>query len=642
MSKPSKKTAATPPAGAHGHEDEEVVHVPKGTSPLRFIVTVAAMLFVLVVFTVGDQLVTTFRQKGTSESYMTWEHPTAGVQRLDYPDFIDVKRDLDDFFRVATGRGLGRDMGSDEAIAYHIITERMAREAGIAVSDDELRRAIREGEPGILPQFIDKGGYLANLQRANVAPQQFEATLRRVMRVRRYELLLAFSLGQPEPAEIETAWKEQHQEHAFDLVGLSREDTRAGAEAEVPDEAGLRAWYEGLSAGDQGRLFLEQFSPVRTAATILSWGVGDPAPSALLERFPRPEGTDLEALAESYYRSFKATRFQRPVEAAPGEEAGAEPPATPATEDIPLEEVAEAARLEAQVRGALTDLLRDLNTRLAAGEEIDLDGLAAELGLQLAADGALRSRDEWLEQAGRAVADALQLNQPGSFAGIPAVSAERISIVRLDERREREAPAFDAVAEVARAKWIDERADELIDERLEALRQACLAASGAPESPESPEAPDEAQPAASDSGVSAELLAEQATAAGLEVVHQDWFDPARAVQDEESLAASERFLRDAWFPGAELYTLEEGQLAEPVRSRDGDRAWLVRAGGRRDPPQVDIRPNEYAMLVQQSLMGDAGEVLQALSSPERLQREFDLRFPARREVEDEPAAEGGS
>jgi hypothetical protein len=625
MSKPIHKPQDRPAHGTHVDPDEEIVHVPKGQSRLRFVLTLGLTLFVLVIFTVGDQLMTTMGQRPSAEDYVSWVHPTEGPQSVSVPKFMEAKRALDEFSYAATGGRMSEEDASDGGVAYQLITERIAQEAGVEVPDVELGRAILEGEPALgMRGFLNRDTYLASLEAMEVSPQAFEATLRRVMRVRRYEMLVATSLSQPLPADIEKVWKEQHQEYAFELAGVAPADVRAEAEASLPDDEGLKAWYEGLNEGDKARLFLEQFLPVRTSAELVSWTIGPQAPQALLDRYPRPETPTLEELTSMYHARFGTVRFPQTQEEPPAAPEGEQAPTPPPPAARPLEEVREQAAVEAQVHAALDALLRDVRSKAQAGETIDLAALAAELGLEHENDGTQRSNEEWNTDKGSAVRDMVALAQPGQFALTTAVDAERITIVRAVERKASEAPPFETVAEVAATKWVDERAKTLAEEKLEALREKLDAVATKPE-PAADAKETDPPPAPV---VDAETFAREVEAAGLKIVQQEWFDPAQTVADMDALPEAERFLRFSHYPGAELFSLSEGAYLGPLPSAQDERQWLVRSTGKRDPAEMDIRPSDYESLSQRALFVNLQDVILQMRSVERLERDFKLRFPA--------------
>lgn len=633
MSKAPKKRAAAPAPAAEGPLGEEVVHVPKGTSRLRFLLTLALTIFVLLVFTVGDQLVGTTRRARISDVVMSWEHPTEGTLRVSEQDWYDFRRNLDAFYRVQGGR-MSREEGSDENVAFQMITDRLAHDAGIEVPDAELARIIKEGEPGVMQPFLNSANYKARLQAVGVSAPAFEHMLRLRLRVMRYQLFLGFSLGQPDPADIERLWKEDHQQYAFQLAGVGREDVRAAAEAELPDDAGLQAWYEGLADPEKRRLFGERYVPERFVAELVSWDATGEAPAALLERFPQPEGADPATLGRNYYDRYLSRRYLRPEDEspepdeadpdAPDQEPGEEPAEEPTPKEtlyLPYEDVSERAAVEAGVEQALRDLLADLRRRREAQEALDLAALAAELGLEHSSDGLPRSRDEWAEATDSYLANQLQFLAPDALVSLPIVGTGHLWIARMLERKPAEPPAYADVVEEAREAWIDQRTATLAREKVQALRDALTGADD----------PEAVAAGALTDVVEADAFAAAAEAAGLSVESMDWFDPSRPAEtDEEQQSAAEAFLRDTWFPGADLYALEtEGQLAEPRASPDGERVWLVRLVGKRDPPEVDLQPAEYESLRQRALIESVTAVLEKLSSPEELSRRYGLTFPGR-------------
>ncbi len=623
MTSSKKKSAVKPVEAAPAHPEEEVVHVPKGRSKLRFLLMLGLTLFVLVTFTVGDFIVSAFQGGRGSQEYMTWVHPTDGRQSLDYPEFVQYKRRLDDFYRVQGVRA-GRDQTSDEYVAHLVISDRLARDAGVEITDGELSRVILEGGLGGRGQFVNPDIYKAMLAAAGVSARDFESTLRWLMRVNRFDSLIAFSLGQAEPKSIEELWLEDHRQYAFDLVGVAPADLRAAAEAELPAEAELDAWYTGLAQEDKQRLFSSSYLPERTVVERLSWKADGEPPAGLLGRFPRPPATDLAVLARGHYDRFGSRRYPKPK--APPEEPPAEDtpaPEDPAATHQSYEEVAEKATLEAQVHAALMDLLNDLRTRLQAQEPVDLAALAAELGLEHESDGLPRSRDEWILVADVHLADAVGFTGPDGLVRSPVVGSERLSLARVVERKPSEPPPFADVRDAGREAWIDERAKSMATEKLEALRAAFAPAAEA--GADATAASESEKPAVV---VDAETFAAKAGEVGLAAVHQDWFDPNdRRGAPAEDESDAEAFLRSAWYPNAELFTLEEGAVAEPRESVDGERVWLVRSAGERDPPELKIRPAEYDGLRRRARLKSATEAFEHLRDPAELARRYGLAFP---------------
>lgn len=615
MSTPKKPVPAeaVPPVPAA----DEVVHVPKGKSKLRFLLTLGLMLFVLVIFTVGDQLMSTF-SSGPSRTgaYMTWEHPTAGTQAVSYVDFTAARRAIDDFFRVQ-GQRPDRRQTEDANIAYLLITDRLAREAGIEVSKAELGKLLREGAPRLSAPFFNEENYLAALRNRGLSPAEFEATLAWLVRVTRYEGLTIYALATPAPEAIEQAWKDQHNEYAFEAVGLTSDDLRAQAQLEEPDDAALQAWYEALDAGEQSRLFREHFTPERISAELLSWTPGTALPTGLLERFPAPEGTDPAVAGRNYYDLFQHVRFRRAEPLAESPEVGLQERLY-----LPYEEVAERAADEARVRAALEALQADLRARKAAGETLDLATLAGELGLERFGDGLPRTVEAWGEAVDSELVIYLRTPGEGNLLRQSVVGSTRLWVGQVLERLPSAPPAFADVREVARGVWLDRRSAELAREKLQKVYDALLAKAGS--------APAEGAEAPASVDVSDEDFAAALAEAGLGAVTVDWFDPARAA-DEASPDPARTYLRDAYFPGAPLYALAEGQVAAPQAARDDKSVWLVRSGGKRAPQELAIRPAEYQSLRQSALFDGLSKVYERVNGPEALAQRFGVKYPGLQE-----------
>lgn len=629
MSNPHKPVPAegVPVASA----DDEVVHVPKGKSKLRYLLTLGLMLFVLVIFTVGDQFAGTFsRGPSPTGTYMTWVHPTAGTQAVSYVDFVNAKRQVEEFFR-AQGQRTGREQTEDANITYLLITDRLARDAGMEVARTEIARMLREGQRGLCAPFFSKENYLAALSSQDVTPASFESTLAWLVRVTRFEGLTLYAMATPAPSAVEQVWKDQHNEYAFDLVGLKRDDLRSEAALEEPDEAALAAWYDALEAGEKGRLFREHFTPERISAELLSWTPGSPLPTGLLERFPAPEGTDPAVSGRNYYDLFQHVRYLRPEPAA---EEGTETAAGELQDllYLPYEDVAAAAADEARVRGALEALLADLRARKSAGETLDLQALAAELGLAHQNDGLPRSVDAWAEVVDSELVIYLRTPGEGNLLRQSVVGSTRLWLGQVLERLPSAPPAFEDVRDVAREAWLDQRSAELARERLAKVYAALLAKAG---SAPAEGAPEPALVDAADADFSA-ALAE----AGLTAQSIDWFDPARDAEATDADPAR-AFLRDGYFPGAPLYSLAAGQVAAPQAARDGETVWLVRGRGKREPAELALRPAEYESLRQSALFDGLSKVYERVNGIEALTARYQVSYPGRAEEgEDTASGEG--
>jgi hypothetical protein len=613
--------------------EDEVVHVPKGRSKMRFLLTLGLMLFVLVIFTVGDQLMSTFSGgRSRAGTYMTWEHPTDGTQSVSYLDYTEARLKIDEFFR-AQGQRPDTRQTDDENITYLLITDRLARDAGMEVARKELARMLSEGQRGLCRPFFNEQSYRAALSSEGISPASFESTLSWLVRVTRYEGLTLTAMATPSPAAVEKAWKDQHNEYAFELVGLKRDDLQSDAALEEPDEAALKAWFEALDAGEKGRLFRDHFTPERISAELLSWTPGKPLPAGLLERFPAPEGTDPAVAGRNHYDLYQHVRYRKAEPAVPE---GETPPADGDLRDelyLPYEEVAASAADEARVRAALEDLLADLRARKSAGETLDLAALASELGLEHQSDGLPRSVDDWTAAVDDELVIYLRTPGEGNLLRQVVVGSTRLWLGQVLERSPSAPPPFEDVREEARAAWLERRAGELARERLQKVYDGLVAKAGSTpvEGAEAPAAVD-----ASDADFAAAL-----TEAGLASVSIDWFDPARDT-DEPTDDPALAFLRSGYFPGAPVYALAEGQVAAPQAAGDDESVWLVRGRGKREPTVLAIRPAEYESLRQNVLYESLGKIYELVNGPEALAKRFQVHYPGRTEDEGAPGDGKGS
>jgi hypothetical protein len=634
------KSTPKPRTSAHPREKapEEVVHVPRWISRWRFVLVLGLMVFVLIIFVVPQQFMDLFRPRAEAPGpHMVWNDPVRGQVEYSPAQWREEMRKLGGFW---TAQGLdAREALTDSNVAYLIVADALAQNAGVAVTDQELARAILQGEPGMfrMQPFLSREIYEASLRRVRVKPADFEESLRRILRVTRYENLLLAAMVVPEPAEIERLWKERHQLHSFDLVSVSVADFGDEADAALPDEAGLAEWYAAL---ENPRVhFADAWIPERVAAELAGYHGGeDSTPAGLLERFPRPEDTDLEALGKAYYDRFAYVRFARPMPTEPpppGEEmflSGA----------YPYEEVSEQALLEARILAATREWLEDLRARLAKGETVDLASEAAELGLVSIVEAEALAQAEWTKRHGDELASAVFTAPPSGLAPEVIVGKRGLFIARVLDRQPPSAPPLEAVREQALALWKKEKAAELAKARLGELRAKLAAAAeptdgsepppggedGAEPTPETPE-PVKA---------SAEEFAAAATELGLESVQQDYFDPLRAADaPADSLPPAQGFLVSALRgPGYELYTMETGQVSEPLLDAAGETAWLVRKAGQREREEADIRPSEVAELEQAAVAANSGELREKVLSLEVFRERYGLRVLSGPERESAP------
>ena len=108
------------------HEDELIV-APKGKSKTRFLLTFLLVIMLLTTFSVGDEVIAVLTGRGGRGAYMSWTHPTRGLQKLDAQDFLLEKRMLTTLWSLLQGGQRGDR--SDEETARFIIFSTVAEDA---------------------------------------------------------------------------------------------------------------------------------------------------------------------------------------------------------------------------------------------------------------------------------------------------------------------------------------------------------------------------------------------------------------------------------------------------------------------------------------------------------------------------------
>lgn len=573
MSKePLKPTSVEPASPAHAGEDE-LIHAPRGMRKSRVVMGVVLIVMLLTLFWQGDALMSTAGRRSAAQ-YMSYRpDPGAPVREVSEADFVAEKQAFNKFAAIA----YGARMDSDEATASFILMSDVAERAGVRVTDEELKEFIRSRFP-----TNTKAAYLDAIARYRMSPREFEETLRRFLRIERYQNLLAASLAAPDPAEIERLWKTRHQEYSFDYVELPVETLREDAAKEAPDSAALLAWFEALPEPERKQHEAE----AAVGGEIAGFPLKDPARPAtvLLEKYPLASGTDLEALARQYYSDYQYVRFRDPDFVFP--QSGQ---VDPSKLFLTWEKAEEAARREAPIHHALESWLADMTARAGRGEPVDVAAEAQVLGVEYAAHTAPKTYAEWsqvrAEQdwiGGSVVSSLFDNGKNGEF--LPAVMVDETSmgLGRASEKRDAAMPPFDQIEAKVRDSWVARRAGELAVARLEALRDAF----GTRPPPDDTTAPP-FRPEAD-----AEAFAAAVRAAGLEVARDDWAE-RNAVAAEDG--PFERFLRQR----GDLYTLKEGTVAKAELAGDKDRAYLVRVAGVRDADTSKMTPADVQMLSRQ-------------------------------------------
>lgn len=633
---------------------DEQIHVPKGQSRLRFILVLGLMIFTLIIFVIPDQFQRAF-QRGdpAKEAVFSWVHPTEGKLELTRLEFELEARRFGNFMRLVGTRD-ERKLLEFEQVGRMLVLDRLASDAGIEIPDVELQNVLRDGalitlsRPALptvdtearefmvyLPPVGDAATFKQNLSRAGVSAREFESGLRRMLRIQRFEALLALS-AEPDGAAIEKAWKTAHKEHQFHFVAIDPEAMRAEVEAAPATDEQLRAWFDGLDAARKQRTFSAEWKPERVSAEILAWKFDEsPALNELLARYPRPEGADLEALAQNYYNQFSNVRFRRPEE---------DPNAATAAERLylPFDAVADVARRESKIHAALVDMSIEMQGKMRVGQApAELMTLAAELGLTCVREESPKSQIEWNEFFGpddaMLAGSIMRAARSDNFVPLN-VSAKQISFGRTLSRVDAAAPGFEEVQAKAMTEWKTERLRELAQGKAQAfvdqLRAAATLAGVAP---------------------TAELTADTTTfaakaeAVGLTVLASDWLDGSKLERsDAETPTEQERFvgelamiemmanaMRSNNMVGSSLIEAKPDVVVGPRAAMTGDRTYIVRKAGERDPETVNLEPADYSTLVRMASDERAASARDELIGLKALEARFGLAFPGLRRSESE-------
>jgi len=551
-----------PLAEQHQHDDDLIV-VPKGRSRLVFFLTMGLMVFVLLIFTVGQELVQTLSgQGGGPSTYLTWRTPGGGVKELSDTDYVLEKRALTDLLTLISGQ---RQTPSDEQTAYWIVIDDIAKDAGVEITDEELSEWI-------VSRFGGAQNYLTYMQGQN--KQQFESVLRRQMRFERYRAMIMASVMQFDPATVEKRWKGQHQEYRFEYVQLPVADVAETARAELPGDEDLRIWFEGFDAVKKQAYQLP--AAVKAEVAILQLDEGFDA-SKLLEKHPGPVVEDPVEHARDYYQGFSYIRFKR-------ENPDLSGGVTIEKLYLPFEEVEEQALAEAPVYDAMTAWNNSLLARIEAGEEVDLAAEAAELGLAYEAFDEPLTIEEWtaLERSwsDRTVSNALVLASPG-FHAAPIVGSKAMLVARVTGKLAERQPGFAEVRARVADDWVADRSQTLATERLDALRDelGTRPAEGDP-TPFRPEA-------------TSEKFNEVCSAAGYAVQVREWRERT-LVPPQKTPDPIDLFLT----ANSALFSMRVDTVPEPGLDRARENAFLARVDGVRDPENAKITPKDVTTLTQ--------------------------------------------
>jgi hypothetical protein len=626
QAQPAKRVAqdapATAPAADAGSFDIPEKYLkapPRKMSRLSYGFLIFFLIFVLVAWVGGGLSGFTGMNEGGDRVFMTWNRPSHGRTEVmwsefqrDYDAFEKAFR-LDFFLRIALGVPM-QDLEPQD-VARLMALAQIAEDEGIVITDDDLGQHLAQV---LDTQRLPRESYEQVAQSLG-GVEFLESTLRRLLGAQRLLHISAYAGAASTPAGVEALWKKEHEELAFDYVEVAAEDFADEARAEVPDDAALEAWLAEQAPAERSTFEL----PERRAFEVASFRDPATTPAAgLLQAFPPAEGADPEERASDYYGRVYSKRFRK-----------AEPDVGPPSAEGELpqyrsyEEVHDACLVEAPIHEALQAWLAGLQARVTAGTAVDLAAEAGQHGLEFTSVPA-STQAEFEENAelGKAIADVVFFTPPESFAYTVTVTADRIGVVRVRERVEPVLPPFAEIRERVVERWIEVRSAVVAEEKLRALWNELEVLEAAADAPAGAEQRRKATEEAFRAAVEAK---------GLAVARRDWLDkggnpgadPLREERAHEFLARR-----------AEYQSLEEGEVAEPRASDDGDHAYLVRLAGKRPVPIEQMNPGQYAQLKQRSRERALSRNVQAFDFA-FLERNYGLVLPDLEKAEAAEAAE---
>lgn len=562
----------------HDTHPDDVIHVPKGSSKARFLMTFLLVVMVLTTFSVSGPLMDVFTgRNAAAKSYLTWKAGDGTARSMSYEDVQYTKRALAPLAPMLFA-GAKNDP-SDEQTATFILINQTAEEAGVRVTDAEVSKWIQD-------QFKTSDNYRAYLSNYRLVGKEFELTVRKLLRVERYRDLLAAPLGISDPVATEKSWKARHQEYNFDYVELPVATVVNDARAMAPKGDELKAWFDALPEPQKDAYKTKPMVAAEIVALSLE---GDYSADKIFAKYPRPAGEDADKLARDYHQGFGYMRFPATLDPAKGQNQAKE---------RPYDEVKDQALKEAPIYESLMLWHKDVTDRAAKGEKIDLAAEAQALGLTYRKQSSALNAQGWKDLTvpfiGRRTIESLFIEdktapmKANTF--LPAIQVDEKSFVLayVTDVQPARIPEFSEIQDAVSTAWADKKARDLAVERLEKVRDAFGTRPAAGDTVSPPFAPE----------ADAEKFAAAVKAAGFEVKHRDWRDRQAAPSATDTPA--DTYLRNT----TALYSMKETAVAPAALSADGTVAYLVRIGGLRDPDSSKIALNEFDQLARSQAYQD--------------------------------------
>lgn len=660
------KTAANETTVVDEHGDE-LIHVPKGQNRLRYLATIALVVFLLVIFVVADlfQGTLTGGGAGPDDVYLTWKDPVSqeehAIKRSEFQSTSQMLSQMMGFgvyvppsvmFRDPTAGNPSRRDVEREDVASFLIYDEMANDAGVAVSDEELRLVLTS-------RGYSSNAAIRNSMRGRMTPAQFTENVRRIQCVQKLQNLIRMAASVSDSNAAMAQWQEDRPEYKFHVATIEAEPFETQASTEVPSDEELQEWFRARPTGEQRALFTQ----LRIQPEVVYADLGSPDAesefdsSALLEKYPLPEDSDIDALAQTYYTVNSRTRFPVPPpeegdpeegdpeegdpeegdpEKGDSEEGEGEAPEDdedtdesriPPPFDEASEEAKERARREARINEAMTAFLVDLQDRISAEEEVDLVTEAEGLGLtyELGPEDGMERKDvsdhgTWGSQS---LGGSLFFTQEGEFVQRVTTGPEGIVIARATKRFEAEEKPFEEIRDEVVEKWTKTRASELAVEAAETLRLVLA------------EKPEEVESDNWTPSVELDAFRKLVAEGGYDFYDRPYL--GRGEQPDGTARPADnhlRFQQDIW-------ELEPGALVAPRASRDGQHAFLVRYDDKRAKAPEEIRVVEYEGYVQRAQSEKLREFAMSVFRGDGawFTETTNIAFPADEEAEKRRAAE---
>lgn len=580
------------------HQDDVII-APRGTKRGRLIMTFLIVILVLTTFTVSDQVLNVFGVGSGGGSYVSWKGADGTARKLSETEFVMEKRKLAPI-AMFVFPGVSEREVTDEQLATFLVLEQAAEDAGVQATDKDVAKFVKDN-------FQTKEQYLAFPRMYGLTGKEFEQTVRRMIRYRRYQGLITAPAAIADPNEVEKRWKAQRQEYSADYVILPVANVETEARTLAPDAAALRAWYEALPENELNAYRTKEQASAELAAFPLE---GDFDATRLLAKYPRPADEDAEAAAKDFHAGFSYVLYRR------------EKPEAGKDFRKDFEEAKEDALRHAPIYNSLLDWQKSLAERVAKGETVDFAAEAAELGLTYRNQIDPLTQEAWLALTVPWIGQyTLQrVFTPDQTTGLfPSVVVDSKGFVlgRVTTRVPPKLPDYSEVADAVLAGWARERAKTLATEKLEKVRDALGTRPDPNDTTAPPFKPE----------VDRDTFLKAVADAGLTAQRREWAEINTPPAPEGDSPAATYFRTSP-----ALFTNKLGSVPRAELDRTGANAFLVRLDGVRDPDVSKMTPKDLQTIGLQMANQDRSSFLQnGLLSREALVAKFGLDMAPWRE-----------